>query len=69
MIQLSQGLETGEVIFICFGSFPNRRGNCVLNPSVSVIFKQGKFQPPKTTTKTKPPLNPNLGKGRNHAAN
>ncbi|XDE61727.1 DEAD/DEAH box helicase [Arthrospira platensis BEA 1257B] len=44
VIQLSQGLESDEVIFICFGSFPNRRGTSVLNRWVSVIFKQGKFQ-------------------------
>lgn len=44
VIQLSQGLEPGEAIFVCFGSFSNRRGDPVLNRWVSVIFNQEKFK-------------------------
>ncbi|MEA5555598.1 DEAD/DEAH box helicase [Nodularia spumigena] len=44
VIQLSQGISPQEAIFICFGSFPNRRGSSILNRWVSVIFQQGQFQ-------------------------
>ncbi|WP_413168019.1 hypothetical protein ACL6C3_14990 [Capilliphycus salinus ALCB114379] len=40
MVQLAEGMAPGEAIFICFGSFPNRRGATVLNRWVSVIFNK-----------------------------
>jgi SNF2 family DNA or RNA helicase len=44
VLQLSQGIRPQEAIFICFGSFPNRRGSPVLNRWVSVLFENGRFQ-------------------------
>ncbi|MGQ4650334.1 SNF2-related protein [Lyngbya aestuarii] len=44
VIQSSTGMMPQEVVFICFGSFPNRRGSPVLNRWVSVIFQADKFQ-------------------------
>lgn len=43
-IQLSAGMAPGEVAFVCFGSFPNRRGSPVLTRWVSVRFERGTFR-------------------------
>ncbi|TVQ58836.1 MAG: DEAD/DEAH box helicase [Spirulina sp. DLM2.Bin59] len=42
VIEVAQGLESEEVVFILFGSFPNRRGAPVLSRWKSVCFQQGK---------------------------
>jgi ERCC4-related helicase len=52
VIQLSTGMKSQEAIFVCFGSFPNRRGSPVLNRWVSVIFNNGKFQGVEPFAKT-----------------
>lgn len=44
VIELATGIKPQEAVFICFGSFPNRRGSPVLNRWVSVRFQNGKFQ-------------------------
>jgi ERCC4-related helicase len=43
VIQLHYGVDADESIFICFGSFSNRRGYPIINCQLSVIFKGNKF--------------------------
>jgi ERCC4-related helicase len=44
VLLLNQGMAEQEVVFVLFGSFPNRRGSPVINRWISAVFEAGKFK-------------------------